>query len=388
MATRDTKFLLKRSNVPGKIPPSSALTEGEIALNTADAIIYTSGSTQGQILPIGWDRVHRTGDTMTGTLYVPTISASTYQNLPTDIRVTGGTYSNGTATFTNNTGGTFNISGFFTGSTDIYSTGFTYSNNTFTISQSSGSSLTTTINSVTGLTVNGSLSVTGTTSSGTISATTYQNLPTDIRVTGGTYTAGTATFTNNTGGTFNVTGFTNNYWQYRQAYQGFHATAGLSGSAFALPLVANQLTAFPIDVKIRVTISELVVGNVGASAGASVWGLYDSSNGLPNNLIFQTTAFNNATTGAVVYTISPTQTLSPSIYWVVYHSNSTPSYRVMQVANSFPNVIGENGANFNGSGTYLFRSTAYSATLPNPFGATSLPVSPSALMPFIQFKLV
>jgi hypothetical protein len=44
-------------------------------------------------------------------------------------------------------------------------------------------------------------------SANTISATTYLNLPTDIRVTGGTYTAGTATFRNNTGGTFNVTGF-------------------------------------------------------------------------------------------------------------------------------------------------------------------------------------
>ena len=44
----------------------------------------------------------------------------------------------------------------------------------------------------------------------TISATTYQNLPTDIRVTGGTYSNGTATFNNNTGGTFNVTGFTTN----------------------------------------------------------------------------------------------------------------------------------------------------------------------------------
>jgi hypothetical protein len=42
----------------------------------------------------------------------------------------------------------------------------------------------------------------------TISATTYSNLPTDIRVTGGTYSAGTTTFTNNTGGTFSVTGFT------------------------------------------------------------------------------------------------------------------------------------------------------------------------------------
>jgi hypothetical protein len=43
-------------------------------------------------------------------------------------------------------------------------------------------SLTTTINSVTGLTVNGGLTVTGTTSLGTISATTYQNLPIEIQV--------------------------------------------------------------------------------------------------------------------------------------------------------------------------------------------------------------
>ncbi len=50
-----------------------------------------------------------------------TISATTYQNLPIDIRVTGGTYDNstGSATFTNNTGGTFNVSGFFTGYTNV-----------------------------------------------------------------------------------------------------------------------------------------------------------------------------------------------------------------------------------------------------------------------------
>jgi hypothetical protein len=35
------------------------------------------------------------------------------------------------------------------------------------------------------------------------------NALTDITVTGGTYTAGTATFKNNTGGTFTVTGFSN-----------------------------------------------------------------------------------------------------------------------------------------------------------------------------------
>jgi hypothetical protein len=78
------------------------------------------------------------------------ISATTYYGLPTDVRVTGGTYSSGSLTFTNNTGGTFNVTGLYTGGTDVF-------------------------------------------------------------VTGGTYSNGTTTFTNNTGGTFNVTGFSTGY---------------------------------------------------------------------------------------------------------------------------------------------------------------------------------
>lgn len=115
MANRQNTFLVKRSSVPNKIPTSGQLLLGELALNTADVILYTSGTTANTILPIGWDRVYKTGDTMTGSLLLPTISATTYQNLPIDIRVTGGTYSNGTATFTNNTGGTFDVIGFSTG---------------------------------------------------------------------------------------------------------------------------------------------------------------------------------------------------------------------------------------------------------------------------------
>jgi hypothetical protein len=65
-----------------------------------------------------------------GGLTANTISATTYLNLPSsaggsDIRVTGGTYSNGTALFTNNTGGTFNVTGFSTGSTLLIFTGGT-----------------------------------------------------------------------------------------------------------------------------------------------------------------------------------------------------------------------------------------------------------------------
>ena len=66
MANRENTFLLKRSNIPGKVPAPGDLRLGELALNTADGILYTSGDTSNSILPIGWDRISRTGDTVTG----------------------------------------------------------------------------------------------------------------------------------------------------------------------------------------------------------------------------------------------------------------------------------------------------------------------------------
>ncbi len=91
-----------------------------------------------------------TGPTIfTSGLTANTISATTYFNLPKDVFVTGGTYNNGTVTFTNNSGGTFNVSGFST------STGTSF----------------------TGGTVSGATNFTDGLSANTISATTYLNLP-------------------------------------------------------------------------------------------------------------------------------------------------------------------------------------------------------------------
>jgi hypothetical protein len=97
---------------------------GRVVTGTTGGGTFTGGTVNGQT-------------NFTNGLTATTISATTYQNLPTDIRVTGATYSNNTFTFTNNTEGTFN----------------------------------TTFNTVTGLTVNGTLTAT------TISAATYLNLP-------------------------------------------------------------------------------------------------------------------------------------------------------------------------------------------------------------------
>ena len=76
---------------------------------------------------------------------------------------------------------------------DLYTqiTGFTYLDNTITLSLSDNSTYAVTINTMTGLTINGDIVITGQTTSGSISATTYYNLPLDVYTTGGTYDNGT-----------------------------------------------------------------------------------------------------------------------------------------------------------------------------------------------------
>ena len=119
MSNRQTTFLLKKSGVAGKIPTQLLL--GEIAINFADAKLYTSGTTANSILPIGWDRVSKTGDTMTGTLFVPTVSATTYLNLPSagSGTVTGSSTA-GYVSFWNSPTGIFGSSSLFWDNSNKY----------------------------------------------------------------------------------------------------------------------------------------------------------------------------------------------------------------------------------------------------------------------------
>lgn len=226
-----------------------------------------------------------TGGTVTGStnftngLTANTISATTYQNLPTDIRVTGGTYSNGTTTFTNNTGGTFTVTGFLTGTTDTFTTGGTFNNNTKILSLNNNTGGTVNITGFTDIYVSGA-TFTGTTltlsrsenqsnitatiptlslsgamssmtfniaTSGSFSAATYLGLPTDVRVTGGTYVGSTITFTNNTGGTFTVTGITSSTEFTGGTVTGStNFTGGLSANTISATTYSN----LPTDIRV------------------------------------------------------------------------------------------------------------------------------------------
>jgi hypothetical protein len=98
----------------------------------------------------------------------------------------------------------------------------------------------------TGGTVTGPTNFTAGLTANTISATTYYNLPTDIRVTGGTYSAGTATFTNNTGGTFTVTGFSTST-SATGAYLPLSGGTVTGATIFTSGVTANTISATTIS---------------------------------------------------------------------------------------------------------------------------------------------
>lgn len=109
MAIRNNTFILKRSNIVNKIPVLSGLTLGELALNTADAklySLYTGGLTGAtEVRQIGWDRLSVSGGTLYGNLDIlgsataQSISNLNFINFTTGSTVTGTTV--GTVYFDN-----------------------------------------------------------------------------------------------------------------------------------------------------------------------------------------------------------------------------------------------------------------------------------------------
>ena len=239
-----------------------------------------------------------------------------------DVYVTGGTYSNGTTILYNNTGGTLSISGYYTGGTDIHTTGFTYDGaNNLTISNNSGSSYSVNINTMTGLTVNG-----------VFSATTYQNLPTDIRVTGGTYSNGSTIFTNNTGGTFSISGF---YTGATDVY----VTGGTYNNANSFAFTNNTGGTFNVLFN---TVTGLTVG--GSFSAVTYQGNvvpYSGANSNINLATFNINANNCVSNGTLITAnnitthLTPTSTRFITITGATGQTIQLPSASALTVGSTF-----------------------------------------------------
>lgn len=271
MATRNISIQLKNSSILSRPLPAS-LYQGEPIVNTADGIVYFSGITQsingwtpagtgttsnffevgsnlydlrlrnritkyeglsgsslngkflsgttsGFVLADISSIVGSASSTITGgtpnnagSLYTFTNSTGGTFNVLglTDITITGGTYSNGITTFTNNTGGTFSVSGYF--SADTFVTGFTYTaaNNKLSIARNQGlSNLDVFITSVSGLTLSNLTAdrLVYTTTDGALITSTATFNGTDMALpTTGSLTVGTGGLIIGSGGSPSVAG--------------------------------------------------------------------------------------------------------------------------------------------------------------------------------------
>jgi len=93
---------IKYTQITDTLVDITGVTNSTYFYNKADSLSYFKDN--------GGNIFHTfTGSSTSNISTSGSISATTYLNLPIDVTVTGATYSNNTFTYTNNTGGTFNV---------------------------------------------------------------------------------------------------------------------------------------------------------------------------------------------------------------------------------------------------------------------------------------
>lgn len=173
-------------------------------------------------------------------------------------------------------------------------------------------------------------------------------------------------------------------WQYNNDSGFYHnflegVSQYINSNGFIVP---DRLYGYPIVIKKEVELSELRLVINPAVVGNSVWGIYDSTMGYPNNLIIQAPIIDNGITGIQSKLFTNT-TIPPGIYYVGYNSSSQPTLRGLPALN-VANILGDNSG-FTGTKTLIYRPYTYTGALPASFGTpTSFSYSN---VPYIQFKV-
>lgn len=327
--------------------------------------------------------------------------------------VTGGTFSGGTLYLINNSGSTIPISGFTTGgtsTTDTFVTGFTLSSNTITLLQNrtdSYSSFTISLSAYTGSSVSGAYlplsggTVTGGTTfqsgltANTISATTYYNLPKDVFVTGGTYTNGDAIFTNNTGGTFTVSGFNTGggggqifYLNLSQAKNGNRYLSTTASTA------AEQSTGVTIADGVTSTIASFQSDQLNITLiPGGVWAFYlhsyKSDTNASFNIFVELYKRTSGGTETLLFTTDPTAVTSNSPNPTMQLSDAYFSGSPILVSDSIVAVVRATNTSNQSHVITLFSegSQHYSyaiSTLPSQLGLTCETLSGCSIIQTIQ----
>ncbi len=334
-------FIIEPLSITGGSPTLTACT----ALYT-NAVVSCDGDTQ---IFMGTGVITFDGNLYTNNdLTADVINASTYYSGGTNLfdiidskNITGGTFNNNTDTLSlyKTNGSIINVTGFTdyytTGSTvigttayfdrndklsaytlnlsaftaDTFVTGVTFSNNQLVIVKNNGTSISTFINTFTGLTINGLLrsnSISATTiTANTITATKYVGLPVDVYVTGGTYSNGVSTFTNITGGTFNVSGYTTPFTGGTVTGDTVF-TNGLTASTFS----ATTYLGLPIDYEDYLPLS-----------GGTVTGSTVFTDGLTANTFSATTYY-----GLPLDIHTTAFTFNPATYDIAIKGNDGVNY--------------------------------------------------------------
>lgn len=223
--------------------------------------------------------------------------------------------------YDDNTNSRFELPISLTNLTNTYITGATFVNNNLITTKNDGTSVSILINNFSGLTVNGNTLITGTTnisgqtsfggsiiSGGTNLSNIFKSINgLDVFVTGGTLSSGTATFNNNSGGTFNVTGFTNLGIKVQEsmARGNIDAQQASNSTVYYIKMVS----------KYNMTVNKFGAFISSSSAGDTwYYGIYSTANNLLSSGVTTTSVAGYATTGAT----TPVVISGGTEYWLAW----------------------------------------------------------------------
>jgi hypothetical protein len=132
----------------------------------------------------------------------------------------------------------------------------------------------------------------------------------------------------------------------------------------------NLLYWIPILIQKNLDITQLSIFISVLSAGAAVAGLYDSDvDGTPNNLIFQTTPFNNGVTSVQTYTLPTSVSVTSGLYYIAFNSSSSANYRSV-AATAYINILSLGNAN-TVPYSRIGKTYVYTGTLPATYASVA-----------------